>query len=83
MAMRLATIVKINQSVLDLVSKYGLNSKDYKYIQLYYDFREMRNVKGEKYEYAINSLAEKYDISTSRVKRLIKKYGQQIEEEQI
>ena len=79
--MKLATLVKINHNLLTLVSEYGLNSKDYKFMQLYYDFNELRNVKGEKYEYAISVLADKYDISASRVKRLIKKYNQQVKED--
>ena len=77
--MKVITIVKLSKNTLEMLSKFGIKTNDFKYTQLYDDFHILRDLRGEKYEIAVTELSEKYDISRSKVIRLINKYNQQVD----
>ena len=77
--MKVITIVKLSKNTLEMLSKFGIKTNDFKYTQLYDDFHILRDLKGEKYEIAVTELSEKYGISRSKVIRLINKYNQQVD----
>lgn len=74
--MKLIALLSICEKLLRMLDKYEVNIIDYRYIQMYYDFEEMR--KTEKYEYVIDTLASKYNTSISTVKRMLKKFNKDI-----
>lgn len=77
--MKVITIVKLSKNTLEMLSKFGIKTNDFKYTQLYDDFHILRDLRGEKYEIAVTELSEKYGISRSKVIRLINKYNQQVD----
>ena len=77
--MKVITIVKLSKNTLEMLSKFGIKTNDFKYTQLYDDFHILRDLRGEKYEIAVTELSEKYCISRSKVIRLINKYNQQVD----
>lgn len=79
--MRLAQLLRLNERTLKLVAKYKLNSKDMKYINIYYDFRRMRYEENMKYDYVIAKLATDNGIGISKVKSLLKKFNINIDDD--
>lgn len=77
--MKVINIVKLSQEAVNFLSAYGIKVEDYKYAQLYDDFYLLRDLKGEKYENAVTTLAKKYQISRSKVIRLLNKYNQPLD----
>ena len=75
--MTCAELVKINSKSMELMSKYEIRQEDYQYVSMYDEYRLLRD-SGEKYWYIIASLAEKYHISESSVKRLIKRLSKEV-----
>jgi len=75
--MKVIELLKINQNAMELMSKIGLKPSDYRFINLYDEYLSM---KGEcmKYWYIITHLSEKYKISESSVKRLIRKFSREV-----
>lgn len=51
---------------------YGIEVRDWVSVQVYEDILRMR-ANGEKMEYCVNVLADKYNISVARVWRIIRK----------
>ena len=75
--MQAIDLLKINKKPLELMSKCDIKQNDYLFIELFDEYRALRN-KGEKYWYIIASLAEKYQVSESSVKRLIKRLSREV-----
>lgn len=75
--MTAAELVKINSISMELMSKYDIKQNDWQFIEMYDKYRSLRE-QGEKYCYIVASLAEKYHISESSVKRLIKRFSREV-----
>lgn len=59
------------------MSKYGIRQEDYRFIDMYEEYVNMRK-DGEKYAYIVAVLSEKYGISESSVKRLIRRLSYEV-----
>ena len=75
--MKVVDLLKINQSAMESLSKADIRKGDYKFVALYEEFEHLRE-KGEKYWYVITHLAEKYKMSESSVKRLVKRLSSEV-----
>lgn len=52
--------------------------KDYKYIQLYKEYEELRLMKKEKYDYTLFLLSQKYGLSRSTIRRIILRFEKDV-----
>jgi len=71
--MIVADMVKICAEMLKMLSKNGVRTEDYQYVDMYYDFLSMRSHR-LKYRCTVDELAAKYGISKSTVERVIKRF---------
>lgn len=77
--MKVIDVMIINENLLKLMSKFDIKPKEYIYIDMYREFKALKYERNEKFEYVISSLADKYKISKSKTKRLIKKMELEVE----
>jgi DNA-binding MarR family transcriptional regulator len=70
--MKIIELIKFNRKSMEVMSRFDIKQSDCQYVELYEEYNMLRDKK-EKYRYIIASLAEKYHISESSVKRLIKR----------
>jgi len=75
--MKAARILLIGCELLKMMSICDLKIDDYKYLELYSEYVKARN-HNVKYSAIICELAEKYGISESSVKRIIRRFEQEI-----
>lgn len=75
--MKVVIFLETCGKILELMSKHDIRVSDYKYVDLYMDYVRMRE-KGIKYIAVIMELSEKYDISESTVKRIVKRFSKDI-----
>ena len=75
--MKTFELLKFNKILLELMSKCDIRRDDCKFVDLYEEYRCMRE-KGEKYLYVVTHLAERYGVSVSSVKRLIKRLSREV-----
>ena len=75
--MKVIELVKINMKPMEMMSKIGIKPSDYRFVNLFEEYVEMKG-KCMKYWYIITHLAEKYKISESSVKRLIRKFSREV-----
>jgi hypothetical protein len=76
--MKAFELVKINRESMELMSRLDLKSADYQYISLYDEYLILRRGR-QKYWYVITYLSEKYGISESTVKRLVRKFSREVD----
>ena len=67
----LYSVLKLNLNQLKLMSDFDIPAHYYRYIPMFEDYLQMRAA-GEKMAYIIAVLTERYDVSDSTVKRVIK-----------
>ena len=58
---------------LKTMSEFGLKTTDYKYVGLYADYLKAKE-KREKFTFIVMDLANRYGISESSVKRIIRRF---------
>ena len=75
--MKVVEYLKIGKELLKVMSSYDLKCKDYEYITLYDDYTDMRN-NGLKVDYILAVLSEKYHISDSTIKRIIRRLSKEV-----
>ena len=75
--MKASRILLIGCELLKLMSICDLKIDDYKYLEMYSEYVKARN-HNVKYCAIICELAEKYEISESSVKRIIRRFEQEI-----
>lgn len=68
----------INKSMIELLAKNDLDVGDVKYIEAYKDYSRLM-AEGHKQLYVLQYIEDEYDISKSTIKRLIKKFGKDVE----
>lgn len=64
--------MKISKVTLENLLKNGVKMGDVRYIGLFCEYEEMRS-NGEKIAYIVACLANKYNISESSVRRVVKR----------
>lgn len=69
--MKIFEILSFNRELLYRLSKAGVKTDDYRYIDLFRDFTEMMD-EGNKTTYIVAVLAEKYAISVRKVYSVIR-----------
>jgi len=67
----LYSILKLNLNQLKMMSDFDIPAHYYRYIPMFEEYLEMLD-NGEKKAYIILHLAEKYNVSDSTVKRVLK-----------
>ncbi len=75
--MKCADLVKINRISMELMSKHDIRQSDYAFIELYEEYLVMRD-RGDKYNYIIAVLSERYNISDSTVKRIVRRLSKEV-----
>lgn len=71
--MILIELIKISRDILKTLSDFDIKTDDVKYVDLYCDYEKMVN-RGEKVTYIVELLAQRYDVSTAKVYRIIRKF---------
>lgn len=62
---------------MEMMSKCGIKVEDWKHLKMYEEYLDMRK-KCEKFRYIMAYLAEKYKISESTVKRIVKRLSEEV-----
>lgn len=75
--MKAAKIVQIASEILKLMSIYDLKVTDYKYIELYSEYVKACKSNAKRTG-TIIELSERYDISESSVKRIIRRFERDV-----
>ena len=60
-----------------MMSKFGIKLNDWKHIEMFEEYLDMRKSR-EKFRYIMAYLAEKYKISESSVKRIVKRLSEEV-----
>ena len=70
-------LLKLNVNQVQMMSKFGLNVDDVKYIPMFEEYLAMR-MNGAKVTQIIASLSETYYLSESTVKRVIRRLSNRV-----
>ena len=74
--MKVAKLVKIGGELLKLLSEVDVRRDDWRYIELYEQYVNMRDM-GIKYRATIEILSKEYNISRASVERIVKRLGKE------
>lgn len=72
--MTLFDIIKFNKELIIRLVNIGCRPDDYKYIDLYSEYLDMRH-DGDKVTYIVAFLSEKYGVSERKIYELVKRFG--------
>lgn len=75
--MKIVELIKISTETLKMMSNSGIRTDDWKHIQMFEEFQAMR-LKKDKFRYILAFLSEKYKISESSVKRIVKRLSSEV-----
>ena len=75
--MKVVDYLKIGKEFLKLMSSYDLRRDDYQHIELYEEYMMMRG-EGEKVDYILCFLSNKYKLSESTVKRIVRRFSKEV-----
>lgn len=75
--MKRVKIVEIGRELLKLMSYNDLKLEDYRFVGMFYEYEFLRKER-EKYAIVIDTLSKKYKVSHSKVKRIIKRLGEEV-----
>ena len=75
--MKVVELLKIGGELLKLMSENDVKPGDWKYVKMYYEYERMRE-NGIKYRAAITELAVCYSLSRSKVERIIRRMGKDV-----
>lgn len=70
--MKIAELMKISMEMLKMMSKCGIKTDDWRHLEMLDEYHSMRE-NCEKFRYIMAYLSEKYRMSESTVKRIIKR----------
>lgn len=76
--MKAFELLIINKSMIELLAKNDLDVGDVKYIEAYQEYARLM-AEGHKQLYVMQYIEDEYEISKSTIKRLIKKFGKDVE----
>ena len=75
--MKVAELVKISKEAMKMMSHSGIKTDDWQHVAMYDEYLDMRKNR-EKFRYIMAYLAEKYNISESSVKRIVKRLSGEV-----
>ena len=75
--MKVIEILRLGKEMLKLMSNCDIRTSDYKHIAMFDEYTNLRN-KGEKVDYIICTLSDKYKLSESTVKRIVKRLSLEV-----
>lgn len=75
--MKAVELVKISRNALEMMSKFDIKQNDWQFVPMYEEYLAMRQ-KREKFRYVLAYLAEKYSLSESSVRRVIRRLGREV-----
>ncbi len=75
--MKANELVKVISKILKAMSESGLRVSDYEYVEMYEEYVIMRSM-GEKYDYVVKVLSDRYRISESTIRRIIKRFEKEV-----
>ena len=75
--MKVVELVKISKDALKMMSNCGIKTGDWKHLEMFDEYLDMRK-NCEKFRYIMAYLAEKYKISESTVKRIVKRLSEEV-----
>ena len=75
--MKAVEFLRLGREILKTMSRIDLRRDDYKHIELYEEYVMMRG-EGEKVDYIICFLADKYKLSESTIKRIVKRLSREV-----
>ena len=75
--MKVVDLVKISKEAMKMMSNSGIKTEDWRHIEMYEEYEDMRK-NGEKFRYIIAYLAEKYKMSESTIKRVVKRLSREV-----
>ena len=75
--MKVVELVKISMEALKMMSDSGIRTEDWQHIKMYEEYIDMRR-NCEKFRYIIAHLAEKYKLSESSIKRIVKRLSREV-----
>lgn len=70
--MKIVELLSVGREMLKLMSENDVMIDDWKYVEAYFTFRQMRR-NMVKFRVAIRELADKYNVSTRTMERAIKR----------
>lgn len=75
--MKAIELVKISTEAMKMMSESGIKSEDWRHVKMYEEYVRMRADK-EKFRWVMAYLAEKYMLSESSVRRVIKRLSGEV-----
>ena len=75
--MKVIDYLKIGREFLKKMSNIDLRRDDYLHIELYEEYMRMR-YDGDKVDYILRVLADRYRLSESTVKRIVRRFSQEV-----
>ena len=69
--------LKIGRELLKKMSAFDLRRDDYLHIELYEEYTRMRG-EGEKTDYILCFLSDKYKLSESTIKRVVRRFSREV-----
>ena len=75
--MKAIELLKIGAEMLNLMSKCDLRRDDYRYVGMFEEYMQRRR-SGEKVDAILYDLSDKYAISESTLKRVVKRLGGEV-----
>lgn len=71
--MTIFEVITFNRELLARLSAAGIKPEDYRYLDLYNDFKEFVR-RGEKVTYVVTVLADRYAVSERQVYKIVKRF---------
>jgi hypothetical protein len=75
--MKVVEILQIGRELLKMMSENDLRVNDYMFVGMYHEYEFLRG-EHEKYNTIISRLSNKYRISQSKVKRIIRRFEKEV-----
>lgn len=75
--MKVVEYLKMGREFLKKMSNLDLRRDDYQHIELYEEYVRMR-YDGDKVDYILRVLADRYRLSESTVKRIVRRFSQEV-----
>lgn len=75
--MKVVELLRIGGEMLKLLSGNEVNRDDWRYVELFEEFQNMRGL-GVKYREAIRMLSEDYGISRATVERVVQRLDREV-----
>lgn len=75
--MKVVELIKISKETLKMLSKSDIRIGDWQHVKMYEEYLSMR-LNREKFRYIMAHLAEKYKLSESSVKRILKRLSGEV-----